>query len=143
VVGTRVPHPAKPGRRATKVWQVPATTNAIIELAEQLACQGIQRVVVESTSDSWRAFLYLLEARGLVVWLAGARDARAPAGPAQDRQAGCGVAGQAQRAGQVAALVRPTVQIRRLREDTRLGWDLTAERTRQVQRLEQAAGWTP
>jgi hypothetical protein len=52
-----VPHPAKPGRRATKVWQVPATTNAIIELAEQLACQGIQRVVVESTSDYWRAFV--------------------------------------------------------------------------------------
>jgi hypothetical protein len=44
-VCTRVPHPAKPGQRATKVWQVPATTNAIIELAEQLACQGIQRVV--------------------------------------------------------------------------------------------------
>ena len=42
---TRVPHPAKPGQRATKVWQVAATTNAIIELAEQLACQGIQRVV--------------------------------------------------------------------------------------------------
>jgi hypothetical protein len=51
MVCTRVPHPARPGRRATKVWQVPATTNAIIELAEQLARQGIQRVVVESTSD--------------------------------------------------------------------------------------------
>jgi len=73
-----------------------ATTNAIIELADQLACQGIQRVVVESTSDYWRAWLYLLEARGLVVWLVNARDARAPAGPPQDRQAGCGVAGQAE-----------------------------------------------
>jgi transposase len=73
-----------------------ATTNAIIELAEQLACQGIQRVVVESTSDYWRPLVCLLEARGLVVWLANARDARAPAGPPQDRQAGCGVAGQAE-----------------------------------------------
>src|SRR5215207_10888451 len=108
VVCTRVPHPAKPGQRATKVWQVPATTNAIIELAEQLAGQGIQRVVVESTSDSWRAWLYLLEARGLVVWLVNARDARASAGPAEDRQAGCGVAGQAQRAGHAAAVVCPT-----------------------------------
>jgi transposase len=96
MVCTRVPHPAKPGQRATKVWQVPATTNAIIELAEQLACQGIQRVVVESTSDYWRPLVCLLEARGLVVWLANARDARAPAGPPQDRQAGCGVAGQAE-----------------------------------------------
>jgi transposase len=99
MVCTRVPHPAKPGRRATTVWQVPATTNAIIELAEQLACQGIQRVVVESTSDDWRAWLYLLQARGLVVWLGNARDARAPAGPAEDRQAGCGVAGQAATSG--------------------------------------------
>jgi transposase len=96
MVCTRVPHPAKPGQRANKVWQVPATTNAIIELAEQLACQGIQRVVVESTSDYWRPLVCLLEARGLVVWLANARDARAPAGPPQDRQAGCGVAGQAE-----------------------------------------------
>jgi hypothetical protein len=108
MVCTRVPHPAKPGQRATKVWQVPATTNAIIELAEQLACQGIQRVVVESTSDYWRPFVYLLEARGLTVWLVNARDARAPAGPPQDRQAGCGLAGQAQRAGHAATLVRPT-----------------------------------
>ena len=54
MVCTRVPHPAKPGQRATKVWQVQATTNAIIELAEQLVGQGIQRVVVESTSDYWR-----------------------------------------------------------------------------------------
>jgi Transposase len=76
MVCTRVPHPAKPGQRATKLWQVPATTNAIIELAEQLACQGIQRVVVESTSDYWRPFVSLLEARGLVVWLVNARDVK-------------------------------------------------------------------
>jgi transposase len=69
MVCTRVPHPARPGRRATTVWQVPATTSAIVELADQLAGQGIQRVVVESTSDYWRAWLYLLQARGLVVWL--------------------------------------------------------------------------
>jgi hypothetical protein len=37
----------------------------------------------------------------------------------------------------------PPTQIRRLREDTRLRADLTADRTRHPQRLEQAAGWTP
>ena len=37
----------------------------------------------------------------------------------------------------------PPAEIRRLREDTRLRSDLTADRARQVQRLEQAAGWTP
>jgi transposase len=122
--------------------QVPAT-NAIIELAEQLACHGIQRVVVESTSDYWRAWWSLLEARGLVVWLCNARDVKHLPGRPEDRQAGCGVAGQAERAGHAAAVVCPPAQIRRLRDYTRLRSDLTQERGRQVQRLEQAAGWTP
>jgi transposase len=86
MVCTRVSHPAKPGRRATKVWQVQATTNAIIELAEQLTCQGIQRVVVESTSDYWRAWLYLLEARGLLVWLVNAHQVKhLPGRPKTDK----------------------------------------------------------
>ena len=107
MVCTRAPHPAAVGKRTTTVWQVGSTTNQILELAEQLVGQGIQRVVVESTSDYWRPFVYLLEARGLVVWLVNARDARAPAGASQDRHAGCGLAVQAQRAGHAAALVRP------------------------------------
>jgi hypothetical protein len=37
----------------------------------------------------------------------------------------------------------PPAQIRQLRDDTRLRSDLTGDRGRQVQRLEQAAGWTP
>ena len=47
----RVPHETVAGRRVTRVWDVPATTNAIVELSDYLACQGIERVVVESTSD--------------------------------------------------------------------------------------------
>src|SRR4029453_14869119 len=58
MVGTRGPHPAKPGQRATKVWECPATTNTIIELADQLADQGIQRVV---------AWVHLRLLAGLVV----------------------------------------------------------------------------
>jgi hypothetical protein len=51
MVCTRVPHATKAGRRVTRVWQVPSTTNQILELAEQLAGEGIERVVVEATSD--------------------------------------------------------------------------------------------
>jgi hypothetical protein len=58
VVCTRVPHATKAGQRATTVWQVGSTTNQILELAEQLAGEGIQRVVVESTSDYWRPFVF-------------------------------------------------------------------------------------
>jgi transposase len=72
MVCTRVPHQTKAGKRITRVWDVAATTNAIMELADQLAGQRIERVVVESTSEDWRPFVYLLEARGLCVWLAGA-----------------------------------------------------------------------
>ena len=92
-VCTRVPHPHIAGRRVTRVWDVGATTNAIMALAEQLARQGIERVMVESTSDYWRPFVYLLEAHGLSV-LAGQRPrGEERAGPPEDRQAGCGVAG--------------------------------------------------
>jgi transposase len=50
MVCTRVPHDTKPGRRLSKVWNVAATTNAITELADHLVCQGIERIVLESTS---------------------------------------------------------------------------------------------
>jgi transposase len=57
MVCTRVPHQAKPSKRSTRVWQVGSTTNQILELADQLVGEGIQRVVVESTSDYWRPFV--------------------------------------------------------------------------------------
>jgi transposase len=85
-VCTRVPHASIRGRRVTKVWQVPATTNAIMALAEELSGAGIERVVVESTSDYWRPFVYLLEAGGLTTWLVNARDVKqVPGRPKTDK----------------------------------------------------------
>ena len=85
-VCTRVPHPSAPGRRTTRVWDVGTTTGAVMELADELVRQGIERVVVESTSDYWRPFVYLLEARGLLVWLVNARDVKqVPGRPKTDR----------------------------------------------------------
>jgi hypothetical protein len=49
MVCTRVPHDSRPGRRRTMVWEVPATTNAIIGLGDHLVCQGIEKVTLEST----------------------------------------------------------------------------------------------
>src|SRR5512132_2883861 len=42
-VCTRVPHPSRPGQRRTRVWDVEATTNAIVELGEYLAGEGSRR----------------------------------------------------------------------------------------------------
>src|SRR5205809_4527696 len=76
----------QPGKRDMRVWSVPARTNSIIALADQLAEQGIQRVVLESTSDCWRSLYYLLDARGLTVWLVNARDVkRVPGRPKTDK----------------------------------------------------------
>jgi transposase len=61
-VCTRVPHPSRPGQRRTRVWDVEATTNAVMELGEYLVGEGIEKITLESTSDYWRIWFYLLEA---------------------------------------------------------------------------------
>ena len=136
MVCTRVPHPAAVGKRITTVWQVDSTTNQILELAEQLVGQGIERVVVESTSDYWRPFVYLLEARGLVVWLVNARDVKhLPGRPKTDKLDAVWLAKLSER-GMLRPSFIPPAPIRRLRDYTRLRADLTAERSRHKQRLE-------
>jgi transposase len=68
------------------VWQVPATTNAVSDLAAQLVDLRIEKVTVESTSDYWRIWYYLLEAAGLDVQLVNARDVKnVPGRPKTDK----------------------------------------------------------
>ncbi len=57
MVCVRVPHESVPGRRVSRVWEVPATTRAVTELGDHLACEGIEKVTVESASDYWRIWL--------------------------------------------------------------------------------------
>src|ERR1019366_3110400 len=86
MVCVRVPHESKPGRRVSRVWEVAATTRAVTELGDHLLCQGIEKVTVESTSDYWRIWYYLLEAAGLDVQLVSARQARnLPGRPKTDK----------------------------------------------------------
>jgi transposase len=135
-VCTRVPHASIPGRRVTNVWNVQATTNAISALAEQLARAGIERVVVESTSDYWRPFVYLLQARGLTVWLVNARDVKqVPGRPKTDKLDVVWLAKLNER-GMLRPSFIPPAEIRVLRDYTRLRFDLVEERSRHAQRLE-------
>jgi transposase len=48
----------------------------VVALMDHLRCEGIQRLVLESTSDYWRIWYYLAEAAGLEVWLVNARDVK-------------------------------------------------------------------
>jgi len=136
MVCTRAPHASVAGRRVTKVWEVRSTTNAIIALADQLVREGIERVVVESTSDYWRPFVYLFEARGLSVWLVNARDVKqVPGRPKTDKLDAVWLAKLNER-GMLRRSFVPPAEIRRLRDYTRLRVDLVEDRSRQVQRLE-------
>ena len=56
MVCTRVPG-SRPDRRRQKVWQVGATYGEVTALMDHLRCEGIQRLVLESTSDYWRVWL--------------------------------------------------------------------------------------
>jgi transposase len=135
-VCTRLPHESKAGKRVTLVWDVPATTNAICELAAQLVEQRIERVVVESTSDYWRPFFYLCEAAGLTVWLVNASDVKqVPGRPKTDKLDAVWLAKLNER-GMLRPSFVPDADIRRLRDYTRLRLDLTRDRTRHKQRVE-------
>ena len=136
MVCVRVPHEPEPGRRVSRVWEVPATTRGVTGLGDHLVCQGIEKVTVESASDYWRIWFYLLEAAGLDVQLVRAQDVKhLPGRPKTDTldsvwQAKCTERG----------LLRPSfvppAPIRELRDYTRLRTDLVYERTRHWSRLE-------
>jgi transposase len=135
-VCTRLPRAGVPVRRVSRVWDVPATTRAVAELAEQLVGFGIEKVTVESTSDYWRIWFYLLEAAGLEVQLVNARDVKnVPGRPKTDKLDAVWLAKLTEK-----GLLRPSFvppgEIRVLRDYTRMRTDLTRERTRHWQRLE-------
>jgi len=136
MVCTRVPHASVAGRRVTRAWEVRTTTNAILALAEELAREGIERVVVESTSDYWRPFVYLLEARGLSVWLVNAREVKQVPGRAKTDTLDSVWLAKLNERGMLRPSFVPPAEIRRLRDYTRLRADLVEDRSRQIQRLE-------
>jgi transposase len=136
MVCVRVPHESVPGRRASRVWEVPATTRAVIELADHLACEGIEKITVESTSDYWRIWYYLLEAAGLDIQLVSAREARnLPGRPKTDKLDSVWQAKCTER-GMLRPSFVPPAEIRELRDYTRLRSDLVHDRTRHWSRLE-------
>jgi transposase len=97
---------------------------------------GVEKITVESTSDYWRIWYYLLEAAGLSVQLVNARDVKnVPGRPKTDKLDALWLAKLTEK-GLLRPSFVPPAEIRRLRDYTRLREDLTHERTRYWQRLE-------
>jgi hypothetical protein len=101
-----VPHDDKPGRRRQEVREHATTTRSLPGLAARLHAAGVTLVAIKATSEDWKPAFDLLEAEGFTCWLRNARHVKNAPRPPQDRQAGCGVAGQGHRAGQVPAKLR-------------------------------------
>jgi transposase len=135
-VCTRLPPQRDGGRRASRVEEVPARAREIADLAARLITDGVELVVMESTSDYWRIWFYLLEAAGLSVQLVNSSHARQLAGrPKTDRLDAQWIARLAE-----MGLLRPSFvpppEIRALRDLTRTRLQLVRDRTREWQRLE-------
>jgi transposase len=132
----RAPDPKRPGRRVSTVWDVAATTGAITGLGEHLVEARIEKVTVESTSDYWRIWFYLLESAGLTVQLVNAREVKnVPGRPKTDKLDAVWLAKLTEK-GMLRPSFVPPAPIRQLRDYTRLRIDLTHDRSRAVQRLE-------
>lgn len=133
---TRLPHERIEGRRTQRVWNVGATTNAILELGDHLLCQGVTRVVMEATGSYWKPWFYLLEARGLECWLVNARDVKnVPGRPKTDKLDAVWLCKLAER-GMLRPSFVPPKPVRELRDLTRLRAIFVGERSRNKQRVE-------
>ena len=118
------------------MWEVKATTKSLLELADHLVGARIERVVLESTSDYWRCFFYILEAAGLDVWLVNAKQAKnVPGRPKTDKIDAIWLAKLAERSMVTASFV-PAEAMRHVRDLARARFDLVADRTRVKQRVE-------
>jgi len=137
VVCMRTPDPARPGRFVNRIWEdVPAMRAQIAELGRELLRNKVQMVTLESTSDYWRVWFYVLESIGLAVQLVSASQAKNLKGrPKTDRLDAMWLARLTQW-GMLRPSFVPPAAIRRVRDFTRARTDLVHERTRCLQRLE-------
>ena len=136
MVCLRLPHESRSGRRTQQVWEVTATFAAVVTLMDHLACQGVQRLVLESTSEYWRIWYYLAEAAGLEVWLVNARDVRHLPGRSKTDRLDCAWLCKLNEWGMLRRSFVPPEQIRDLRALTRLRARLTQDRVRHQNRIE-------
>ena len=127
---------SRPDRRRQAVWQAGATYREVIALMDHLRCQGIQRLVLESTSDYWRVWYYLAEAAGLEVWLVNARDVRHLPGRGKSDRLDCVWLCKLNERGMLRRSFVPPEPVRDLRALTRTRARLAQDQARHQARVE-------
>jgi transposase len=130
----RTPSPTGRRSRAQEIRTFATTTNALLALRDWLVAEKVTLVVLEATGDYWRGVFYLLE-DCLNVILVNAAHAKGLPGRKTDV---CDAAWLCQmgECGLLKASFVPPEPIRHLRDLTRYRATLTAERSREAQRLE-------
>ena len=132
----RVPAGANAKKRLQEVSTHSTMTRALTELANHLVDLGVERVVMEATSDYWKPVFYLLEAHGLDPWLVNARDVKhLPGRPKSDALDAVWLCKVAERQMLRPSFVPPK-PIRQLRDLTRYRIDLVGARTAEKNRVE-------
>jgi hypothetical protein len=123
-------------RRVQEVSRHSTMVTSLGELANRLVGLGVERVVMEATSDYWRPPFYLFEAHGLDPWLVNAKDVKhLPGRPKSDRLDAVWLCKVAERQMLRPSFV-PPADIRRLRDLTRYRIDLVGVRTAEKSRVE-------
>jgi transposase len=135
MVCTRVPG-SRPDRRRQKVWRAEATCGQVTALMDHLRAEGIQRLVLESTSDYWRIWYYLAEAAGLEVWLVNARDVKHLPGRGKSDRLDCVWLCKLNERGMLRRSFVPPQPVRDLRALTRTRSRLAQDQARHQNRVE-------
>jgi len=132
----RVPAGANAKKRLQEVSTHSTMSRALTELANHLVDLGVERVVMEATSEYWKPVFYLLEAHGLDPWLVNARDVKhLPGRPKSDKLDAVWLCKVAERQMLRPSFVPPK-PIRQLRDLTRYRIDLVGARTAEKNRVE-------
>jgi transposase len=132
-VCVRVPGKRK-GTFSTEVTTWGSTTNQVLALREFLLAANVTLVIMESTGDYWKCFYYLLE-DGLNVQLVNAAHAKNLPGRKTDVSDAQWLA-QLGAHGLLRGSLVPPPPVRQLRDLTRTRTKFTADRSKEVQRLE-------
>ncbi len=135
MVCTRVPG-SRPDRKRQKIWCAEATYDSVVALIDHLRCEGIQRLVLESTSDYWRIWYYLAEAAGLQVWLVNAKDVKHLPGRGESDREDCVWLCKLNERGMLRRSFVPPEPVRDLRSLTRTRSRLAQDQVRHQNRVE-------